>query len=96
MFGPIHAVEWPRGAAVDADTRGALSYDQPLVNDDKPCDTYQKSLRSTRDRINTAGITYNPLTSNSNSVVNQMLIDAGLGRLRRNVRAPAAGTVLLP
>jgi RHS repeat-associated protein len=94
-FGAIHAVRWNRCGFQDYDTREASSYDDPLVDDDGPCDKYAKSFKNTIERINAADIPYNLFTQNSNSVANQLLSDAGLGGLRPTRRAPAGQTVLL-
>lgn len=95
-FGPVHAREWTKGGPVDRDSPRAVACDRPLVDDDKECDGYKQSFRGTIGRINALKAPYDPSALNSNSVVNQMLINAGLGGLRYNQAAPAGRRTFYP
>ncbi len=76
------------------DSQGALGYDAPLVDNDESCAKYERSFASSVSRINEAQIGYG-LNRNSNSVVNTLLLRAGLGFLQPGGRrAPGAGSVL--
>jgi len=81
---------------VDYENQSAVGYDDPIVNDDKSCESILSSLRGTMRRIDDARIGYNPFEANSNSVVYTLLRRAGLATrpLRRN--AIAGDVNLLP
>lgn len=93
-FGRLIGEQWALGSEQDRDSRNAVAYDKPLVDDDKPCDGYITSFQGTMVKVNEAGMAYDVLFQNSNSVVNQLLRYAGLGPLKRSWRMPADGRVL--
>lgn len=95
VAGPILAeTQSPDDPGSDAAADPAPEYDEPLVDDDKSCAKYERSFSSTERRINQADIPYG-LHMNSNSVVNTMLLRAGLGFLDASGRrAPGAASVL--
>ena len=100
MFGAIRAEEWEKNSPQNRDSRRAVSYDKPLVDDKGSCEGYVQSFRSSSSRINGMSIGYDLITQNSNSVVNQLLISAGLGSLGQGIRdyiqSPASGHALFP
>ena len=69
---------------------------QRVLDNDEPCDKYIASFAATAAAINGANIAYNPLTTNSNAVVSNMLRRAGIPVPRPAVRAYGWGTTLVP
>lgn len=74
----------------DRDSERAVSYNKPLVDDDKPCDQYEPSFTRSMDRINVTEIPYDPLERNSNSVVKYIAHLGGLKPLDAGWRTPAS------
>jgi hypothetical protein len=96
-FGPIKVEEPAESYSVeDRDSKGAVGYDKPLVDDDSSCEKYVKSFERTAERINDAKIPYHALERNSNSVVNTLLRNAGIGGPGLRSRAVAGNVYLLP
>jgi RHS repeat-associated protein len=69
---------------------------QRVVDNNESCDKYNKSFSATADAINAANIGYNPLTTNSNAVVTEMLRKAGIPVPAPIVLAHGWGTRLIP
>ena len=79
-----------------SDSQSAVGYDKPLVDDKKSCAQLEASFATSLILVNASGTPYG-LRQNSNSVVNTMLVRAGLGWLRTGERfAPGAESLLLP
>lgn len=94
-FGPIDVIKAPQWSAADPDTKRAVSYDEPLVDDSRSCDSFEASFDRTRKRINDRGIPYRAMSQNSNSVVNTLLVRAGLKPLNTGAQLVAGGRNLL-
>jgi RHS repeat-associated protein len=60
-----------------------------VVDNDEPCDKYNKSFASTLQSIGDKNMPYNPFTTNSNAVVGTALREAGLSMGKRPVWAPS-------
>lgn len=91
--GQIRARAWPTNDVTDRDTPRAVSYDEPLVDDDAPCDKFISSFNKSLLRIQGAGIPYRATLSNSNSLVSTLLYHAGL-QAKSSWRTPGSNRIL--
>jgi RHS repeat-associated protein len=78
------AVDWEEGAPPSV----------RVVDDDGPCDKYNRSFSRTLSALDRAHVPYNPFTANSNTAVRIMLARSGLTPVKPAARAPGWGTVL--